>query len=124
MDPRTHRVLVAVDQEMLGEAISAALTAAGLTIMRPDLAAAIRSLPSRKMLIHPSVRPDVVVASPELASELAMLHFNVIAVGEQAGAPLVAYTERGGIERRIASIDALVELVNVLAGIGPAAASY
>jgi len=48
----------------------------------------------------------------------------VIAVGEQAGAPLVAYTERGGIERRIASIDALVELVNVLAGIGPAAASY
>jgi hypothetical protein len=118
------RVLVAVEPELLRTAITSALEGtAGISLMRPEIAAAVMRVPGRRMLLHPSARPDVVIASPELARDLATAHLSAIAIDEDAGAELVAYANGTELARRTASMKELVALVNMLGGTSRAAAS-
>ena len=93
-------------------------------MMRPELAEAVLRVPGRRMLLHPSARPDVVIASPALAGELASVHLNTIAVGEDPEAELIAYANGAELARRAPSMKELIALVTALGGVTRAAASY
>jgi hypothetical protein len=123
---RRRRALVALEPELLRNGIEYALAVeGGFELMPASVAEAIGSAGSRRLLLHPSARPDIVIALPGMAAELASLDFSVIEVPPEVDAPIVAYAGRAEIARVAPSLRAIVELAQTLGGVerGSAATS-
>lgn len=113
-----RRVLVCVEPEALRDSIETVLSGkAELAVMPSGLAAAMRDAPTRRTLLHPSARPDVVIADPALARALAPMRFTVIEIDPDSNAPLIAYREGAEVSRLPASLESLIGLIRTLAGL-------
>jgi hypothetical protein len=110
------RVLVAIEPASFRIGIEIALASDDVTLMPQTLVRTLEQVPSRRMLLHPSARPDVLVTTPQLASELAPMRFTIVAIDPASDAPLVAYADGAETARVPASLAALVDLVRSLLG--------
>jgi hypothetical protein len=119
-----RRALVVLEPEMLRDGVEQALAVGGgFETMPPEMCDAIRETPKRKLLLHPSARPDVVIAGSDLAAELAAIGFTVVEVPAVADSPVIAYAHGAEVARVAASLRGVVELAQTLAGVRRAATS-